>query len=110
MIGKKKEKGTLKKLIRERLLKRLQLGMIKEVQKLHDSGISYKKLESFGLEYRYGAQFLQKKISKEEMIKELLKAIYDYVKRQMTWFKKDKRIHWVENPREAEKLTNTFIK
>jgi tRNA dimethylallyltransferase len=68
--------------------------MIKEVQKLHDAGLSWKRLESFGLEYRYIAQFLQKKISRAEMIEQIHIKSLQFAKRQMTWFKRDGRIKW----------------
>jgi tRNA dimethylallyltransferase len=110
LIGVKKDQAVLKKLIEKRLLKRLKQGMIKEVEKLHKSGISWKRLEEFGLEYRWISRYLQKKIKKEEMIKNLLKDIENFSKRQMTWFKKDKRIHWIENENQAKELIKEFLK
>ncbi|MDI6820638.1 MAG: tRNA (adenosine(37)-N6)-dimethylallyltransferase MiaA [Patescibacteria group bacterium] len=110
IIGIKKEKEILQKLIKIRLLKRIKKGLIKEVINLHNKQkISWKKLESFGLEYRYAAYYLQNKISKNEMIKKLLKEIGHYAKRQMTWFKRDKRINWIKNQKEALDLINEFI-
>ncbi len=51
----------LKQRINLRLQKRLKQGMIREVSNLHKNGLSWKRLESLGLEYRFVAQFLQKK-------------------------------------------------
>jgi len=99
ILGVKKNKKELEKLIEKRLLKRLKIGMIAEVKKLHnpsaDGGVSWKRLEEFGLEYRYIAQFLQNKITREEMIERIQKESEHYAKRQMTWFKRDPRIHWI---------------
>jgi tRNA dimethylallyltransferase len=95
IIGLNPDEKTLKQKIHRRLLARLKIGMVAEVKKLHAGGLSWKKLEAFGLEYRYIAQFLQKKITNSEMIATLEHAIYCYAKRQMTWFKRDKRIKWV---------------
>lgn len=78
----------LKERIEKRLLSRLDAGMIEEVERLHDGGVSWEKLESFGLEYKYISEFLQGKISKEEMIELLKTKIWQYAKRQRTWFKK----------------------
>ncbi len=108
-IGIKKSPQELKKLIRKRLLKRLRQGMIKEVKKLRDSGISWKRLEDFGLEYRWIAKYLQKKISYQEMIRRLQKDTEHFAKRQMTWFKKDKRIYWIKNEGVAKKLVKNFL-
>jgi len=109
MIGIKKEPEVLKKIIEKRLLKRFRQGMIKEVKKLHKSGISWKRLEEFGLEYKWIARYLQKKVNYEEMVEKLKKDIEHFAKRQMTWFKRDKRIKWVKNYQEAEKLIKKFL-
>ncbi|MES2409196.1 MAG: tRNA (adenosine(37)-N6)-dimethylallyltransferase MiaA [Patescibacteria group bacterium] len=92
---------VLKKRINLRLQKRLKAGMINEVKKLHAGGVSWKRLESLGLEYRFVALFLQKKITKTEMIERLQFEIWHYAKRQMTWFQKDKSIKWM---RSTEKI------
>jgi len=98
----------LKKLINKRLHKRLKQGMIAEVKKLRQSGISWKRLEEFGLEYRAIALYLQNKISKQEMIDKIQLESEQYAKRQMTWFKRDKRINWIKNYKEAKKLAKSF--
>lgn len=96
--------------IKKRLDKRFKQGMIKEVENLHyRNKVSWKRLENFGLEYRWIARYLQKKITKEEMQEKLFQEIKNYAKRQMTWFKKDKRIRWIKNLNEAEKLVKKFI-
>lgn len=108
-LGIKKPKEVLKKLIATRLQKRLK-GIILEVKKLHRNGLSFKRLEEFGLEYRYGAQHVQGLLSKEEMAEKLQKEIEHFAKRQMTWFSRDQRIFWIKNQKEAEKLINKFLK
>ena len=110
ILGIKKEKNELKKLIKKRLLKRLDEGMVDEVKNLYKNKVSFKKLEEFGLEYRYIAFYLQGKITYDEMVKSLQKEIEHYAKRQMTWFKKDNRIIWIKNYKEAEKLVKDFLK
>jgi tRNA dimethylallyltransferase len=83
---------VLKKRIHDRLLKRMKIGMVAEVKKLHNppagGGISWKRFESLGLEYRYLALYLQNKLTKPEMLTQLEFAIWHYAKRQRTWFKK----------------------
>ena len=86
----------LKQKIQKRLLARIKAGMIKEIQNLHKNGLSWKRMEELGLEYRYTALYLQKKITKEEMLKKLNSEIFKYAKRQMTWFKRDKEIKWLD--------------
>ena len=79
--------------IYKRLIKRLT-GIIREVKKLHKQDLSWKRMYELGLEYRYVALYLQKKINKEELIVKLNTAIRQYAKRQMTWFKRNKKIKW----------------
>lgn len=106
---------TLKERISIRLIKRIEAGMIKEIENLHKNGVSWKRLESFGLEYRQTALFLQKKINQEQMIENLNREIWNFVKRQRTWFKTNKKINWI-NPlknKEIEKINKQirqFIK
>ncbi|MEK7390573.1 MAG: tRNA dimethylallyltransferase, partial [Patescibacteria group bacterium] len=96
----------LKKKIKHRLDSRLRQGMIAEVRRLHKDGVSWKRLKSFGLEYRAIADFLQnrggKNKGKREMAAKLERNIWQFAKRQMAWFKRDKRIRWFnpQNPKE----------
>jgi len=101
-IGIKREKEELKERIKERLEKRFEKGMMEEVKELHKEGVSYKRLEELGLEYKYIAKYLQGKLEKGEMKEKLRKEIEHFAKRQITWFKKDDRIHWLKEKREQQ--------
>lgn len=79
---------VLKERISARLEKRLKAGMVDEVKRLHEEGVTWEKLESFGLEYKYIAQFLQGKIDEETMKEEIKVKSRQYAKRQRTWFKR----------------------
>lgn len=104
LIGLNPGEKILKQNIHKRLEKRLKQGMIQEVKRLRAAGLSWKRLESFGLEYRFIAQYLQSKITKQEMKTLIEKESWQYAKKQMTWFKRDERIRWVTKPVEAKKL------
>lgn len=97
-IGINPNKKILAERIQTRLKERLDQGLIAEIQKLHTEGISWKQLEDFGLEYRYGALFLQGKLSQEDFFTLLLTSIKQYSKRQLTWWKRNPHIHWVTDP------------
>ena len=86
----------LKERIYTRLLARIDAGMIQEIKNLHKKGLSWKRMEELGLEYRHVALYLQKKLTKERMIQKLNSEIYKYAKRQMTWFKRDKETKWFD--------------
>ncbi|MFA6446138.1 MAG: tRNA (adenosine(37)-N6)-dimethylallyltransferase MiaA [Candidatus Paceibacterota bacterium] len=111
-IGLTLPKEKLQKNIEKRYDKRIKKGMAQEVKRLHSSGLSWKRLESFGLEYRVIAQFLQDKISKDEMRQRIITESMQYAKRQMQWWKKDQRIKWITPSKSnlAKKLVTAFLK
>ena len=114
MIGIKKEKEELKKIIKKRFLKWLRQGLIKEIKNLRKSGLSWKKIEEFGIHYRVVARYLENKINYEKMVENSLKELQNYAKGQMVWFKRDNRILWTpptNHPyKYAEKLVKEFLK
>jgi len=93
------DRDVLRQRIAARLAKRMDEGMIEEVSRLHSQGLSWQRLDSFGLEYRYVASYLQNAITKDEMTSKLQIAIGQFAKRQMTWFrrmgKKGVKIEWI---------------
>lgn len=112
LIGTKFPDEELKKRIKERLLHRIKKGMIHEAEKLHTQGLSYKRMRELGLEYKYLADLLQNKLTKKEFVEELNTAIWQYAKRQNTWFKRDKRIRWFHPKRDVKKIeemVTTFL-
>ena len=88
-------KNELNQRIRQRLDMRLRRGMVAEVRRLIISGVTWKKLYDFGLEYRWISLYLRNKITLQIMKDNLYRAIVKYSKRQMTWFKRNKDIHWI---------------
>jgi tRNA dimethylallyltransferase len=109
-IGLSPSPEKLKENIHIRLAQRIGAGMIKEAQKLYKAGLSYKRMNELGLEYRYLALLLQNKITKEEFVEQLERAINHYAKRQLRWFKRNKDIVWLKNKTEALKSAKGFIK
>ncbi len=91
------DRETLKARIDERLERRLRAGMIEEVQGLLDAGVSREFLYKLGLEYRFIAQYLAGEYaSRAEMLEQLGNAIKKFAKRQMTWFRRDGDILWLD--------------
>ena len=108
-IGIDVPKEILNEKIKKRLDQRFKGGMIEEVHNLNKNGVSWERLEYFGLEYRWIARYLQNKISLSEMKEKLYYDIIHYAKRQMTWFRKDKRILWLKDYAEIEKAVKKFL-
>jgi len=95
-VGINTDRVELRKRIEKRLKLRLEQGMIEEVENLHKNGLSYKRMDELGLEYKYSAMLIQKKLTKDEFFKILSDKIYQYAMRQITWFKRNKKISWME--------------
>ena len=92
-----------------RLKERLDGGMLEEVENIHNSGISWDRLEKLGLEYRFCSLYLQGKIeTKEDLFEKLFIAIRQFAKRQETWFrmmeKKGVEINWLDAGTKAERI------
>lgn len=102
-IGLELPPETLKERIYNRIIVRIKKGMLQEIKNLHDKGISWKRMDQLGLEYRYGALFWQKKLKKDETIEKLNTKTWHYAKRQKTWFKRDKNTIWINPLKNSEK-------
>jgi len=85
----------LRRRIRQRLKLRMKQGLVTEVRKLHRQGISDKRLLSLGLEYAWVTRYLRGELTRAEMEAGLTHAIYQFARRQMTWFRRDSSIRWI---------------
>lgn len=96
--------------IDQRLKHRIEKeGMINEIKRLHRQGVSWRRFDELGLEYRWVAKYLQGKITKDELFEGLSNAIHRFSKRQVTWFKRNKNIKWVKDLKQAEGLIKKFL-
>lgn len=103
----------LRSRIEFRILERLEKeGMVAEVKRLNEGGLSWERLKSFGLEYKFISQHLLGELSYSEMIEKLSLASYHFAKRQKTWFKRwgkqGARIRWIKRPG-AAKIVQSWI-
>lgn len=108
------EREERRERIKTRLQERLDEGMLDEVMALHRAGVSWEKLDYFGLEYRFIAQYLQNKLSYNDMFQKLNSAIAKFAKKQDTWLRKLERegleIHWVDGGDAQSDTTLSIIK
>lgn len=93
-IGLQLSATELKKRIRARTIARVRRGMIDEARRLHSHGLSFKRMREIGLEYKYLADFLENKINKKQLIEAIITKDWQYARRQMTWWKRNKKIKW----------------
>lgn len=98
-----------------RLDQRIKEGMIDEVREVVKLGATPEFLEGLGLEYRLTYRYITGKYkSFEEYREDLFKQIRHFAKRQMTWFRKEKNIVWLDSKgdylQEAISLIDDFLK
>ncbi|MBU1117282.1 MAG: tRNA (adenosine(37)-N6)-dimethylallyltransferase MiaA [Bacteroidetes bacterium] len=116
VIGIGESREIIRERITTRLKNRLENGMIEEVNKLIESGITYEKLDYFGLEYKYIGRFIKGESNYNDMFQRLNTSIHQFAKRQMTWFRKMEKeginINWLKFDEiiKAETLINNFLK
>jgi tRNA dimethylallyltransferase len=100
VLGIRWEREALRQRITARLRERIELGMIEEVERLHQEGVPWETLEFYGLEYRFIARHLRGELNRNDMLQKLGSAIHDFAKRQETWFRRMERngivIHWLD--------------
>ncbi|MDP3954180.1 MAG: tRNA (adenosine(37)-N6)-dimethylallyltransferase MiaA [bacterium] len=107
IIGLNPPKKILEQKIYKRLIQRLDSGMIREIKNLKKSGVSWKRLDDFGLEYRFVSRYLRGLITYDEMVEQTYGAIRKYSIRQMRWLKRNKSIRWFAD---AKKVKNYIFK
>ena len=115
VLGIGEDRKIIKSRITIRLKDRLKNGMIEEVENLISQGITFEKLDYFGLEYKFIGKYLQNQLTYNDMYQKLNSAIHQFSKRQMTWFRKMERegidINWLEFKEldKAEQLIKNFL-
>lgn len=100
--------------ISHRLRQRLDEGMVDEVRRLLDSGISADDLIYYGLEYKYLTLYVVGELTYDEMCRQLEIAIHQFAKRQMTWFRGMERrgfhINWINAEWPVQQKIDTILK
>lgn len=110
LIGVSVEKEELGKRIAKRFDAMLTRGLVAEIEALHKRyRADWERIRSFGLECTWVADFLAGVISEKEMRDGAIRDTIAYAKRQMTWFKRDERIHWITSNEEALPLVQKFL-
>ena len=112
-IGLKAPKKILDARIEKRVERRVRQGIEKEIESLLAKGASWGMQSMTCLGYRQWKYFFEGKKTKEEVVSLWKKEEVSYAKRQITWFKRDKRINWFDitksdYPKNVEKLVKKW--
>lgn len=113
-IGVTWPKERLAERIDERLKLRIEQGMFDEVRAYLDAGGDPEVLYGLGLEYKHIAWYIEGKYSSQEEFElHMSRAIKQFARRQMKWFKRNTAIHWIDMTgdyyEEACVLIDTFL-
>jgi tRNA dimethylallyltransferase len=96
-IGINWPRDILYRRIDKRVDERMRQGMVQEVRNLLAQGVDHARLEALGLEYRFISRWLRGGLPSEaEMVQRLKYAIHDFTRRQLSWYRRDQRIIWIE--------------
>jgi len=110
ILGLKYPREIINQRIDKRMNSWLKEGLIEEVKNLREKeGLSWNRLDEFGLEYRYTAKYLKDEIDYTTMIEEMKNKLHQFAKRQLTWFNRDRRIIWLKSLSQAKKLITNFL-
>lgn len=113
IVGVKYDRESRRKRITSRLRQRLKDGMLDEVQRLLNSGLTPEQLTYYGLEYKFMTQHLTGQLSYQEMFNGLNVAIHQFAKRQMTWFRRMEKqgteIRWLDGYMPLEEKVTKIV-
>lgn len=96
MLGITMPRERLYSRINERVDVMMQCGLLDEVRSLLDAGCTPDRVSMQGLGYKQLAAHILGKCTLDEAIEQIKLETRHFAKRQMTWFRRDKRIHWLD--------------
>ena len=108
-IGIERNPEELRERINQSIDRMLAAGWIEEVKALHEKGVAWGAPAMTSLGYREIGAYLREEYTKEQMIEKIRIYTWQYARRQMTWFRKEQRIHWVKTEEEAVECVRSNI-
>lgn len=109
MLAPFQEKEMLHQRISESVDKMMQRGWVEEIERLHAQGVPWDAPAMSSIGYRELGMYVRGECTRDEAVEGVKRATRQYAKRQMTWFKRDKRIHWVKGFEEAKTLMEAWL-
>lgn len=105
------DRETLYKRIDERVDKMLEKGLLAEVQRLRDQGYTKDMVSMQGLGYQELLRYLSGELTFDEAVRRIKRDSRHFAKRQLTWFKRERDVFWIERDRmDTEAVVDTIIK
>ena len=91
------DREVLKERIRIRVERMWQQGLIQEVATLMESGKDFSRTARVAIGYDQAARQLRGELSEQEAMEETISLTNRYARRQMSWFRRDTRIQWLNS-------------
>lgn len=95
--------------INKRVDQMLEQGLVEEVVNLKEKGYNSNMQSMKGIGYKEILYYLDNKISLDEAIEMIKQGSRNYAKRQLTWFRKDNRIKWIQKDKMKDEDIVSFI-
>lgn len=111
IVGCTMERETLYQRINQRVDKMVEDGLVEEINKLLEHGVTFEDHAMQGIGYREWKNYFDKTMSLEEVVEEIKKHSRQFAKRQYTWFNNQMPIHWVDmqEPDSIKQLTKMLL-
>lgn len=109
ILGIKKSSKKLKQAIKQRTETMLKRGLIREAKSVLKKRLNKKRLGELGFEYTYPLLYLERKMPREKMVGGINTQTWHYARRQMTWFRRNQKIEWIVNFKEAQRKVKNFL-
>lgn len=95
-IGLDVDRGVLRERLAERVLRMVDAGLLEEVARLDAAGLRQGKTASRALGYAQFLRVLDGQSDAATAAEETIVATRQFARRQLTWFRADPRIHWLD--------------
>ena len=95
-IGLVRDREDLRRRIRRRVEQFFAAGLVEEIQGLLASGVPATANAFKGIGYREALGVIQGRMPVDEAIESTVGATGRYAKRQMTWFRRERNVHWIQ--------------
>jgi tRNA dimethylallyltransferase len=110
LIGINRNTTDLHRRIHQKIQQMHKQGVVKETKDLIEQGYDFSQPAFSALGYHHLRDYIKGKTTLKQALDQMETDTKKFAKRQMTWFKRDSRIHWVSRLGEAEKLIQDFLK
>ena len=101
-LGISVDREVLKQRIRDRVLAMWESGLLDEVRGLQRSGLTLSRTAAVAIGYAQAASQLAGELSEKEAIEQTITLTNRYARRQMSWFRRDSRIQWLDSSKNLE--------